>query len=463
MNPYCRSSLSQGITTVIAGNCGSSQGPLSPAAKERLIERARAAGNEAIPEYDYNTLGEFLGKVESAGAGINLGMFVGQGTVRSFVMGHEDRTPTTEEQKAMRSLVGQAMKQGAFGLSTGRTYLPGRYASALEIADLCRAIAPRDGLYACHMLSEGADIFPAIKEVLDICDEAAVRPHIVHAKVVSKTNRGKAKDVLALIERAREAGRDLLFDVYPYDFAQVSTLRGMLSGVMTKFDIGRVLLELRKNPSYEEAMTREALDGMRTADPVRMQSLPERGVIWCQQTKEFEGKSISEVAEALGKEIVPAIVWLGIKNHFAVKTAYTMDAGEVSMFLRHPFSMISTDAPTTDSVEDRSGSTHPRTFGTYPRVLGHYVRDSGILTLEEAISKMTLTPARRVGVTDRGCIARGFYADLVVFDSDTIGSAATIESPCERPTGIDYVFVNGHIALRSGEITGEKRGRVLRS
>jgi N-acyl-D-amino-acid deacylase len=463
MNPYCRSSLSQGITTVIAGNCGSSQGPLSPASKERLIERAKAAGSDAIPDYDWTTLGEFLGRVESAGAGVNIGMFVGQGTVRSFVMGLEDRIPTIEEVSSMRTLVRHAMKEGAFGLSSGRTYVPGRYASAMEVAELCQEIAPWDGLYSCHMKSEGAGIIAAINEVLEISDAAAVRPHIVHAKVVGKPNYGKAKEALAFIEQAREAGRDLLFDVYPWDFAQVSTLRGMLSGLMTKTDIGRILLELRKNPSYEEAVSEEAIANMKTADPVRVQSLPERGVIWCQNTKEFEGKSILEIATILGKDIVPTIVWLGIKNHFAVKTAYTMDPREVGMFLSHPFSMISTDAPTTDSVDDRSGSTHPRAFGTYPRVLGHYVREEGILSLEEAVGKMTLTPARRAGVTDRGRIKQGYYADLVVFDKDTVGSPATIEAPCEKSSGIDYVFVNGHVAVRNGEITGAKQGRVLRS
>jgi len=460
-NPFCRASLLQGITTVFAGQCGGSQGPVNDAMKERAAERARRMGVEP-PSVDWHSFGEFLGRVEDGGSGVNLGMFVGQGTVRNYVMGYEDREPTAEELDSMRRLVRQAMKEGAFGLSAGRTYMPGRLAGREEIAGLCREIAPYGGLYACHMLSEGDAIDEALDELLCVAKASGARPHIVHAKVCGRQNWGKAPAVLERIERAREDGLDLMYDVYPYNFAQIGTLRGVFAGVASRLNIGELLSALRRDPEYAEQVARETEAELAKLDPVRLRNLPQRGVVWCQNTKEHEWKSFEEIASDLGIGLIPAVLWLGVENHLAVKTALIMSDNEVELFIRHPFSMISTDASTQDVLEDKSGAGHPRAFGTYPRVLGRYVRDLGALPLEDAIRKMTSVPAMRMGLSDRGLLKQGNYADIVVFDHDTIAESGSIEAPCETPAGIRYVLVNGSIAAKDGETTGTKQGKVLR-
>jgi N-acyl-D-amino-acid deacylase len=461
-NPLCRSSLLQGITTLVAGNCGNSQAPLNEAMKARVVERARASGVEDFVPPDWQTFGEFLTRVEENGTGVNFAMFVGQGTIRGHVVGPDDREATPDEIRSMRSLVRDAMRQGALGLSAGRTYVPGRYAKPAEVAELCKEVEPFGGLYACHMKSEGDEIFQAIDELLDIAESSGCRPHIVHCKVVGRENWGKAPEALARIERAREGGTDLLYDVYPYNFAQVSTLKGMLSGVFPRINIGEVLSKLRRDPGYASALATEAEARMSAQDPVWFGGLPQRGVVWCQSTREHEFKSIQEIADDLGIGLVATIVWLAVENHLGVKTAYLMDEQEVSMVIRHPFAMISTDAATTDSTEDRSGAAHPRGFGTYPRVLGLYVRDKGTLSLEEAIRKMTSIPAERAGLPDRGRVREGYFADLTVFDKDTVGERGTLDSPCKEPAGIHYVFVNGKMAVKEGNLVGARAGKVLR-
>ena len=459
-NPYCRSSLLQGITTVFAGQCGGSQGPVNDAMKERAAERARRMGVEA-PSMDWHSFGEFLGRVKDGGCGVNLGMFVGQGTVRNYVMGYEDREPTIEELDKMRSLVRDAMKEGAFGLSAGRTYMPGRLAGREEIVELCKQIAPSGGLYACHMLSEGDAIDGALDELLYIARASGARPHIVHAKVCGRQNWGKAPAVLERVEQAREDGLDLMFDVYPYNFAQIGTLRGIFTGVASKLNIGELLSALRRDPEYAKQVARDAEEEMAKIDPVRLRNLPQRGVVWCQNTKEHEWKSLEEIASDLGIGLIPAVIWLGVENHLAVKTALIMSDNEVELFIRHPFSMISTDAGTQDVLEDKSGAGHPRAFGAYPRVLGRYARDLSALPLEDAVRKMTSVPAARMGLGDRGLLKEGYFADIVVFDRRTVAETGSIDAPCEAPVGIQYVLVNGSIAARDGETTGERAGRVL--
>ena len=460
-NPYCKSSLLQGITTVFAGQCGGSQGPVNDAMKERAAERARRMGVEP-PSVDWHSFGEFLGRVEDAGCGVNLGMFVGQGTVRNYVMGYEDREPSAEELDKMRVAVRDAVKEGAFGLSAGRTYMPGRLAGREEIVAMCREIAPSGGLYACHMLSEGDAIHEAIDELLYVARASGARPHIVHAKVCGKQNWGKAPSVLERIEHARESGLDLMFDVYPYNFAQIGTLRGIFTGVAPRLNIGELLSALRGDPDYAAQVARDAEAEMAKIDPVRLRNLPQRAVVWCQNTREHEWKSFEEIASDLGIGLIPAVIWLGVENHLAVKTALIMSENEVETFIKHPFSMISTDASTQDVPEDKSGAGHPRTFGTYPRVLGRYARDLGALPLEDAVRKMTSVPAGRMGLSDRGLLKEGYFAELVVFDRQTVGETGSVETPSEKPAGIMYVLVNGSVALKDGAVTGEKAGRVLR-
>ncbi len=490
-NRRAESSLSQGITTVIGGNCGGSAAPLNPRMKDRLAQRARFMPEAPQIERDWETVGEFLAKVEGedGGIGINFGMFVGQGTVRDFAMGHDDRSPTDEEMAVMRGAVERAMHDGCRGLSTGRSYMPGRQAQTEEVIELAKVAAVPQGLYCTHMRSEGNGIFEALEEAFRIGREGGLPVEIVHLKVSGKPNWGKAPRVLRMIEEARESGLDVLFDVYPYEYSQVGLLRGAmgLRDVVAAADqpaVGQPTSASTTSTSPEALEARVIAELPRLlADPWRRSSLPNSGIWWCPKTPQYNMKSLSEVAGAMGLVELdakgnppapgtePAVFFEGLlraaarllaANDGVVKTAGLMNEDEVRLIIRHPLGMFGTDASATDGSRDPLGATHPRTYGTYPRILGKYVRDEGILPLEQAIMKMTSLPARRAGVTDRGTIAAGQFADVTVFDPQTIAETATPENPAARSTGVEYVLVNGRLAYRRGTFTDVRSGKVLR-
>ena len=476
-NRRAESSLSQGITTVIGGNCGGSAAPLNGPMKERLAERARFMPEAPRIERDWETVGEFLAKVEGedGGIGINFGMFVGQGTVRDFAMGHDNRPPTDEEMAVMKAAVERAMHDGCRGLSTGRSYMPGRQAETEEVIELAKVAAVPQGLYCTHMRSEGNGIFEALEEAFRIGREGGLPVEIVHLKVSGKPNWGKAPRVLRMIEEARESGLDVLFDVYPYEFSQV----GLLQGTMGLRDLAAA--DLGALEALEARMVAELPSLM--ADPFRLSSLPNKGIWWCPKTPRYNMKSLSEVAGAIGlveldakgnpptpgtetpafvEGLLRAAARLLVANGGVVKTAGLMNEDEVRLILRHPLGMFGTDASAADGPRDPLGTTHPRTYSTYPRILGKYVRDEGILPLEQAVMKMTSMPAQRAGVPDRGSIAAGQYADITIFDPKTIGETATPENPAAQSRGVEYVVVNGRLAYDRGAFTQVQSGKVLR-
>ena len=457
-HPGAGSSLLQGITTEISGNCGGSVAPLN----ERSIEIfKRFSGGTGTSEPPWRRFGEFLEHLETLRPGTNQGLFVGQGTVRACVMGQEKRYPSEDELAQMKGLVRQALEEGAFGISTGRAYVPGCYGSFREIVELCRVAGEYDGLHTSHIQDQWSKVHWAVKEIADITARAQVRGQVAHLKVVGKDNWGRAGEILSLLEEVRSRGLDVMADVYPYPYSQVILLKDLLPRELSKMgpeELKKTLSApgavegLRKAFEEESGYTASRLEGM--------------GIIHCSRTRRFEGMDVGEVALALGTDVFTAVVKILLENDMEVKTAGIMSETDVREIVAHPLVMFGTDALTGDPREDASrgySDLHPRHYGTYPRVLGKYVRKERVLSLEEAVRKMTSVPAERLNILDRGLIRRGYWADIVVFDPRTVEDRADLRNPAAPPAGIKYVLVNGEIAVNESGLTGARSGKVLRA
>jgi len=461
IHPQAKSSLLQGITTEISGNCGSSMAPMSSRMAERIRSLSRQlAGKEMDIDLDWRDVEGFLKRLEATGIGNNQGIFVGQGTIRGLVMGQEKRYPRPEELQEMKNQVELALQQGAFGISTGRAYVPGCFASFYEVVELTRVVGAYGALYTSHIQDQWANVHRSTWEVVEISRRTGAAGQIAHQKVVGKDNWGRAAEILSIMERARQAGVDIMSDVYPYPYSAVISLE-------------RVLPETLKGKDERETLAKlndaEAVESMRkhlkTSPSYLTARLELYGIVQCAEQHQYEGMDLGEAAACMGVDVAEAVVRLLRDNELKVKIAGIMSEDDVREIIRHPLSMISTDAAVRDSDADAElgwSTVHPRHYGTYPRVLGKYVREERLLTLEEAIRKMTALPAERVGIPDRGYIRRGYWADLVIFDPQTIRDRATIEDPTAPPEGIKYVLVNGQVAVKEGKVQEHRAGQVLR-
>lgn len=467
-NPRAESSLRQGITTEIAGNCGWSMAPVTKATADTVGNRliGSLVGKEAgtaIP-WTWSTMAEFLDFVEDRGAGNNQATYVGQSMVRAYVLGTDDRLPSSKELAKMKSLVRQAMEEGAFGLSTGRSYFPGRLAGTPEIIELAREIAPFHGLYTSHIRNQDLDIMGATQEVIDIGRGAGCAVQVAHQKVCSKKCWGQAPRVLELMEKARDRGVDVYSDIYPWNYTQIGNMARMLPAFITEGTTAEAVARLRDPANHprilEEATARARARGGDGSDPFA--GMGKTGVVYCRKTKELEGLDLDEVAARYGLPLFETVLALLADNDLMVKTAGIMSEEDTSYIIKHPFSMISTDAFALDQEMDEAAAIHPRHYATYPRILDFYVRQRKLLTLEEAVWKMAGFPASRVGLLDRGVVRKGAWADILVFDPDTVAEASTIEKPAQFSPGFDYVLVNGQVVLDHGTYRDVRAGQVLR-
>lgn len=468
-NPRAESSLRQGITTEIAGNCGWSMAPLHKQLADVLATRLvrGLAGEESASalRFNWSSLAEFLDVVEAKGIGNNLGTFVGQSMVRGYVMGSEDRVPSGAELQKMRALVAAAMGDGAFGLSTGRSYFPGRLASTEEIIELARVISHYQGLYTCHLKNQDSAIDESVEEVLEIGRSARTPVQLAHHKVCSKPCWGTLGRTLERMDAARAQGVDVMADVYPFLYTQVSYLGSRLPEWVTKageVEGAALLQSAETRQKVKEEMLGRVEPGSGQPVFAALPRMAQSGVVYCRDTKGYEGMDLGEVAREKGAELLDALLLLLAENQLMVKTAGIMSAEDLCTILRHPLAMVSTDAYALDKPLDEKAAVHPRHYGTYPVVLGQYVREQGLLTVEEAVRKMTSLPARRVGLLDRGIIAAGAWADLVAFDPAVVGNRSTVEQPAQFPAGVEYVLVNGGITIARGEYRDVRAGQVLR-
>jgi N-acyl-D-amino-acid deacylase len=409
--------LAQGVTTTVSGNCGFSAIPAAPGAENAaaaLLGRMRA---------DFTDLDGYFGAVMARGPAINNLMLVGHNTVREIVMGMEQRAPTVNELAAMRAHVETAMAQGACGFSTGLIYRPGRYSATDEVIEIARAVQPFAGLYTTHMRNEGDHLLEAVEESLTIGREAKLHLHISHHKAAGKRNWGRVAASLARVDAAIAAGQPVTLDVYPYTAG---------SGRMIEyFNLDRPDPEL--------------------AAVIRLAR--------CPPFPEFEGRMLVDVAAERGIDLAEAVrlVLTSPGGEQTLCIQFIIDEADVETNLRHADMMVG-----SDGIPDLRGRPHPRLFGTFPRVLAHYVRERGVLTLPEAVRRMTALPAAIFGLSERGSIRPGYWADLVLFDAQAVRDTATYDEPQQLPAGIGYVVVNGRIAFEHGEGTGVAAGRMLR-
>ncbi len=412
--------LAQGCTSLVLGNCGFSAAP----AVLGDDEFSGLIGGQPT----WTDLAGYRAAVEAAGPAVNAVALVGHNTIRHLVMGpalagDERREPTSAELDEMADHVSRAMDQGACGFSTGLIYEPGRYSRTPEIIELARRSADAGGLYASHIRNEGDRLLEAVDEAITIGDEAGLPVQLSHHKASGRRNWGKVVESLARVDAANAAGADITLDVYPYTAG---------SGPMAQyFNIDDINTEL--------------------AEVIRFAS--------CPAFRQYEGRMAVDIATEEGLSAAEVIhkVLTAPEGRRTICIQFIIDEADIETNLRHPLMMVG-----SDGVVDLNGRPHPRLFGTFPRILAHYVRDRNVLGLEEAVRRMTSLPADRFGLADRGRVAEGRFADLVLFDPDTVVDTATYDEPKQEPIGIDAVVVNGAVAYRSGTHTGAAAGRMLR-
>ncbi len=473
VEPTGESAVRQGVTTHVIGNCGDSPAPISERYRELAVRRFEYYAQAR--NWSWSTYGEYLDFMERQGVGINIAGLVGHGSVRLAIMGFEERPPTPEEMRAMKGHIDEAMRAGAFGMSTGLVYPPGCFADTEEIVELANVVARRGGFYASHIRGERETIVDAVRECIEIGERAGCPVQISHNNP-KYGGLGKAKEIQGLWEGARERGVDVLADNDAHtDFGP--PLSHALPQWTQKLPTEELLAMLR-DPGKREALKAEVRADKRPGAGYVGLLVHERfDRIWllrCPRDPSKEGLTLAQLAERRGVD--PWTAYFDVieeERDRAVGLFDYMDLEEIKSTLRHPLVMICSDGWVAPKEERTSPTApyQPCTYGEYPGVLERFVAKQHVLRLEEAIHKMTGLPASRLGLVDRGLIRPGFAADLVVFDLPRVRDRATnlwphpypFENyPHDYPEGIDWVLVNGAVAVADGQPTGAIAGRVLR-
>jgi N-acyl-D-aspartate/D-glutamate deacylase len=458
LDPTAQSKVRQGVTLELAGNCGSSFcAPLQGAAAEML--RTRVSQYTEMFEPTWTDFGGYLDAVARARPTLNLAVQVGHGTVRAAVMGMDARAASGDEVERMKALVNECLDAGAMGFSTGLFYAPGNYARLEEVIELAAGAAARGKLYSTHMRDEGSHsvgLFVALNEAIEIGRRTGIRVQISHVKCSGPAVWGRAGDVLELFERTRREGIDLAGDQYPYTAASTS-LTGALFPRWA-LEGGREATLQRLAHAAERQRLRADVATMFTK-----WSTPE-GVVIARFVPDpsLEGKNMGQIAETLHCDPAEATLRLYERGEASV-IAHAMQEADVETIARDPWVAVGSDGSSLSASGLLSvGKPHPRSYGTNPRYLARFVRQRQLVSLPEAVRKMTLLPATRLGLTRRGRIAPGFAADLVVFDPATVADTATFEAPHSYPTGIPHVVVNGVVVIENHAFTGQTPGKVIR-
>ena len=429
--PACESSLRQGVTTALGGPDGGGPWPFA----------------------------DYLAEVEKLPLGINVAYLAGHNSIRRAVLKLVDRAPTAAELAEMAAMVDQSMREGAFGLSTGLKYLPGTFAKTDEVVALSRVAARHGGIYTSHLREEGLGLLPAVTEAIEIGRQAGLPVVLTHHKVIGQPSWGASVQTLALVDAARARGQDVMMDQYPYtaSYTGISVVipAWALAGGSDAFNARTA------DPATRARIKAEVVEAILTdrgaGDVSRIQF---SRVTW---KTDLEGRTLRDWC--IERRLAPTPengADLVIEAELAGGAGcifHAMDDADVERIMRHPQTMVASDGRLSRPGE---AMPHPRGYGTFPRVLGHYVREKKVLTLENAIHKMTQLPALRLGLKDRGVIAAGAVADLVIFDPATVRDRATFTDPHQYPEGIPCVIVNGTVAIDGGKLSSARVGRVLR-
>lgn len=450
VNSALESTLHQGVTSVVAGNCGGSSAPaLGLAAEELDRELERMDLHRS-----WTSFGEYARAVETSGTAINFSSLVGHGTLRMCVMGADDRAPTAGELAAMQALLASALADGAMGLASGLIYPPSAYGTTDELAALCRVVRERGGLYASHIRNEGDELFEAVEENFEIARRSGVRVQLSHHKASQQRNWGKVRESTAMIERAQAAGIDVSADQYPYTASStglaVTIPKWVHAGGAAK------LCERLADPAVRARIRDEYTETERRWSHIV--------IARARHEPDWSGKTVADLAAAAGRDPLEWTCDALIAHDGAIDIIHhSMLEDDVRYVMAKRWVCIGSDSRANAPYGPLSyGKPHPRSYGTFPRVLGHYARELGVLTLEDAVRKMTSLTASRLGLPDRGIVREGAWADLVVFDPERIGDIATYDDPHRYPQGIDQVIVNGAVALDHDETQPIRNGRFLR-
>ncbi|MFL6336833.1 MAG: amidohydrolase family protein [Pyrinomonadaceae bacterium] len=461
IDPRAMSKVMMGVTTEVTGEGGS----IAPV-NERTLKEDEPFNRRYHLDVDWRTLHEYFRRLGLQGAGVNLATFVGATQVRAYVVGFDNRAPTPAELERMKSLVAEAMEDGALGLSTSLQYVPARFAMTDEIVELAKVARRYGGIYATHQRSEANALDASLAEVFEIARRASIPAEIWHLKAAYRKNWGRMPQVLAKIRAARARGLDVTADVYPYTAASTS-----LSACLPPWAIeggGEKMVARLRDPSTRARIRADILKDSNEWENIYLGSGGASGVligsVVNRELEGLQGKRVSEIAKEQGKDELDALFDIVVADRGQTGAIYfMMNEDDLRAALREPYVSICTDSGARAADGPLSGSkSHPRGWGSYPRILSRYVRDERLLTLEQAVRKMTGQPAARVGLKDRGVLRAGAYADITVFDPARVRDLATFDQPNQYPEGIEYVVVNGQVEVDAGRRTHANAGRPLR-
>lgn len=451
LDPELPSLVHQGITTIIGGNCGASVAPLTDG---KIIESIQKWADIKQVNVDWLTFSEFAEKMRERKFGVNFGTLVGHGTLRRGVALDEMRRLDSQELDVIGKILEKSLSEGALGFSTGLAYSHEKQATWDELIELAEILKKHDRPYTTHLRDEADSILPALKEAIDLARQTGVRLEISHLKIMGEKNWPLMDAALQEIEKAKEAGVDVNFDVYPY--TQTGSVLYVYLPAWAAEGGKKMLLRRLK----EKHLRQRVIDEMKETAQYHYENAV---IAICPFAKSLAKRKIAEIAKERGISAEEAIIDLLTASEGRVITIMECLSEEnVKKAIMHPLSIIASDGAGYDAGHEKSGElVHPRCFGTFPRVLGKYVREERLMTLEEAVRKMTSMPAEKMGIADRGVLQKNKKADIVVFDPEKIQDKATVEKPYQYAEGVSEVIVNGKFALRGGKTTGETAGEFL--
>ncbi len=429
--PTADNYVRQGVTTLMEGPDGSSPVPIAP----------------------------FLERVAATHVTPNFGTFIGQGSVREEVIGSVNRKATADEIETMRGPVRQGMEDGAFGLSSGLFYVPGTFTPTAEVVELAKIAGRMGGIYISHMRDEASDVLGSVRETIEIGEKGGLPTQVTHHKIIGKGNWGKSVETLKLVDAARARGVDATIDQYPYTASSTSIQAALMPAYALEGGRADVLKRLQ-NPSLRSELKKETarliLEERGGGDPNNVQ------LARCDWDHSLDGKRLGEVTKGRGLDptvdnAADTALWI-VEKGGCSGIFHAIDEDDLQRILRHPATMIGSDGEIPIFGQ---ANPHPRSYGTFVRVLGRYVRELKVITLEDAVRKMSAFPAQRIGLADRGVLREGMKADIAIFDPETVRDRATFEQPHQYAEGVTQVIVNGQVAFEDGKMTAARPGQVL--
>ena len=444
--------IRQGVTLEVLGE-GSSLGPLNDRMRRAWLDRQ----DEIKYDIPWTTLGQGLEHLVGLGVAPNLASFVGATSLRIHEVGYENRPPTAAELERMKALARTAMEEGAVGMSTALIYAPADYASTEELVSLSKVVAEYDGLYISHMRSEGADLMEALDELFTIAREAGIRAEIYHLKASRRDNWHKLDELIRRVEQAQKDGLQITADMYTYNASST----GLTGVIPTWVQEGghEAWMNRMRDPEVRRRLTSELRDQLGKQPPEGILLVGFRNK---ELGKQFMGKTLAEAASLRGQAPEIAIMDMVLEDDSRIQCVYfSMSEDNIRKKIALPWVSFCSDAASLDPAW-ATDMTHPRAYGSFARVLGKFSRDEKIIPLREAIRRLTSFPAANLKIRNRGSLKTGYFADVVVFDPETVTDHATFKEPHQFSTGVAHVFVNGVQVLKDGEHTGAKPGRVVR-